>query len=95
MVKKYALETQMKSFPPPKSATSDGITVEVTVASKDVRRLMRERTMMMAQNLGPFSNLAGLFSVVVIGALAEACADSVAEAVAACCVIVCRLDCEW
>jgi len=54
MVKKYALETQMKFAPPPKSTTSDGMTVEVTVASRDVRRLMRERTTMMAQNLGPF-----------------------------------------
>jgi hypothetical protein len=54
MVKKYALDTQMKLSLPPKSATSDGITVEVTVASRDVRRLMRERTKMMAQNLGPF-----------------------------------------
>ena len=54
MVKKYALETQMKSSPPPKSATSDGMTVEVTVASRDVRRLTRERTTIMAQNLGPF-----------------------------------------
>lgn len=54
MVKKYALETQMKFSPPPKSATSDGKTVEVTVASRDVRRLVRERTTMMVQNLGPF-----------------------------------------
>lgn len=54
MVKKYELETQMKFSPPPKSATSDGMIVEVTVASRDVRRLMRERTTMMAQNLGPF-----------------------------------------
>lgn len=54
MVKEYALETQMKFPPPSKSATSDGMIVEVTVASKDVRRLMRDRTKIMAQNLGPF-----------------------------------------
>lgn len=64
MVKKYALETQMKFSPPLRSATSDGITVEVIVASVDVRRLMRESITMMAQNLRPFSNVGGLFSVV-------------------------------
>lgn len=64
MVKKYALEIQMKFPPPFRSATRDGITVDVIVASVDVRRLMRESITMMAQNLGPFSNVAGLFSVV-------------------------------
>lgn len=54
MVKKYALETQMKFSPPPKSATSVGMTVEVIVASIDVRRLTRERMTRMVQNLDPF-----------------------------------------
>ena len=76
MVKKYAFETQMKFSPPPRSATSAGMTVEVTVASRDVRRLMRERTTMMAQNLGPFSNLGGLFSVVASWVLTEISVDS-------------------
>ncbi len=71
MVRKYALETQMKFSPPPKSATSDGITVEVTVASRAVRRLTRERTTRMAQNLGPFWNFGGFFSVVASWASVE------------------------
>ena len=75
MVKKYALETQMKFSPPPKSATSAGMTVEVTVASRDVRRLMRERTPMMAQNLGPFLNVGGL-SVATFWVSTEAFVDS-------------------
>lgn len=76
MVKKYAFETQIKFSPPPRSATSAGITVEVIVASRDVRRLIRESTRMMAQNLGPFSNLGGLFSVVASWASTEAAVDS-------------------
>jgi hypothetical protein len=64
MVKKYALETQMKSAPPPRSATTDGMIVDVTVASRDVRRLMRERTTIIAQNLGPFSHFGGFSSMV-------------------------------
>jgi len=43
----------------------DGITVEVTVASSDVMRLMIERVARMAQNLGPFLNGGGVSFVVV------------------------------
>jgi hypothetical protein len=89
MVKKYALDTQMKLIPPPRSATSDGMIVEVTVASRDVRRLMRERTTIMAQNLGPFANFGGFFvSVVASWTSTEASLDSRVEADASCCVIV-------
>ena len=88
MVKKYALETQMNSSPPPKSATRDGITVEVTVASKAVRRLTSERTTMMAQNLGPFWNFGRFFSVVTSWASTEASFDSGFGAARSCCVIL-------
>lgn len=92
MVKKYAFETQMKSSPPTRSATSAGMTVEVTVASRDVSRLMRESTPMMAQNLGPFSNF-GWLSVAAslasngtsVGSRVEAAPP---RATASCCVIV-------
>lgn len=77
----------MNSSPPPRSATRDGITVEVTVASKAVRRLTSERTTMMAQNLGPFWNFGGFFSVVASWASTEASFDSEFGAAGFCCVI--------
>lgn len=79
IVRKYAFETHMKFEPPLKSRTIDGMTVDVTVASRDVRRLTRDRTMMMTQNLGPFSNL-GLSSPTVVSST-EASPDPGVEAV--------------
>ena len=66
----------------------DGMTVEVTVASKDVRRLASARTNKIAQNLGPFWNCGWPFSVVASWASTEASLDSRVEAAASCCVIV-------
>ena len=86
--KKYAFETQMYVSPPPKSATSDGITVEVTVASSDVVRLMRERTTMMAQKRGPFWNFGALFFVLASWSSRDASLDSMAEAEVSSCDIV-------
>lgn len=80
MVKKYALLTQMKFSPPPRSTMIEGMTVDVTVASRDVRRLMRDRTTRMTQNLGPFSKLGTSFSSVVSST--EASLDSGVEAIA-------------
>lgn len=78
----------MNSSPPPRSATSDGMTVEVTVASRAVRRLTSESTTMIAQNLGPFWNFDGFFSVVGSCASTEACFDSGFRTAGSCCVIL-------
>lgn len=66
----------------------DGMTVEVTVASKDVRRLASARTNRMAQNRGPFSNRGEPFSGVAFWALIEVSLTSKVEAGTSCCIIV-------
>lgn len=66
----------------------DGRIVEVTVVSKDVRRLTSARTNKMIQNLGPRSNCGGLSFVVAFLASTEASLDSRVEADASCCVMV-------
>jgi hypothetical protein len=78
----------MKSPAPPKSATIAGMTVEVIVASKDVRRLMRERTTIIAQNLGPFWNSVCFFSVLVFWASTQSWSEPRVEAAVSCCAIV-------
>jgi hypothetical protein len=88
MDKKYAFETHIYASPPPKSATSDGITVDVTVASSDVVRLMKERTTMMAQKRGPFWNSGALSSLLAFWSSRNASLDFVTEAWVSCCDIV-------
>jgi hypothetical protein len=64
----------------------DGRIVDVTVVSKDVRRLTRARSNRMIQNLGPRLNCEGLSFVVASLLSTEASLDSRAvEADTSCC----------
>ena len=72
----------MQLSSPPRSVTMDGSAVEVTVASKDVKRLVKAAMNEMAENINPFLNCGAPSSV------AEASVDPRLEAVASFCVIV-------